>query len=174
MACKLFEIIFNQSRNKDLAYFYMQQAHDDEGQIRKSSGNRYWTHPEIVCEMLEKYNIDDDICTASLLHDTVEDSPVIYDDIKDTFGKKVADLVKEVTNIPGYDGLSKENYMNKKLLSLSPEALYIKLADMVANGEDNPNPNQLKRMQNNIDFLVDNRKDLDPIHKNLIKRFKLI
>jgi (p)ppGpp synthase/HD superfamily hydrolase len=167
MSKHLFEIIFNKSHKKDLAYYYMQIAHDDMGQIRRSTNKRYWTHPQKVCEILEEIGCSDDVCTAALLHDTKEDTEVKMLDLISTFGKEIADLVEEVSNSPDLDGLSKEDYMNKKLLRLSNEELYIKLADIYANMSDSPCPQQLLRMKNNVKYLVKNR-DLDTIHKKLI------
>jgi (p)ppGpp synthase/HD superfamily hydrolase len=148
----------------------MQIAHDDQGQLRKATGARYWTHPTAVCEILEGVGASDDICAAALLHDTAEDTDVNYDDLTDTFGKHIADLVLEVTNTPGLDGMSKEDYMNGKLLRLSDEALCVKLADILANSSDAPRPQQLERMKRNIHYLLDNRHDLDDTHQQLISK----
>jgi len=147
-------------------------AHDDMGQTRKGTGARYWTHPHTVSDILEGYGIEDeDILSAATLHDTMEDTEVSYSNIKDIFDKKVADLVKEVTNSPDLDGLGKEDYMNEKLLRISDDALLIKLGDMLHNCGDKPRLNQIERMKNNLKFLLRKRKGLKEIHRDLIDSF---
>jgi (p)ppGpp synthase/HD superfamily hydrolase len=151
----------------------MMTAHDDEGQVRKVSGARYWTHPEKVCDILESIGIEDeDILAAALLHDTVEDTAVDKLNLEETFGQRVADLVSELTNTPGLEGLSKEDYINKKLVNLSEEALTVKIADMIANSIDRPRSQQLERMKRNVDYLIEHRHISNRFHDQLIRMFR--
>jgi (p)ppGpp synthase/HD superfamily hydrolase len=168
---KIFRHIL-ESYKTDLAHEYAAIAHDDEGQRRKGTGERYIVHPEAVADTLERLGANEDVVCAAYLHDTCEDTAVNYEALKDTFGDTVAKLVKEVTNSPDLDGLGKEDYMNEKLMRLTIPALQIKLSDMLNNTMDKPRQGQLERMHNNIVYLQSRRNIDDPICNRLLKRFR--
>lgn len=77
------------------------QAH--EGQLRRT-GEPYIIHPLAVKKILEEWGMDEDTVIAGILHDTVEDTNVTLEDIKNEFGESVASkitslcLSKMVTN----------------------------------------------------------------------------
>ncbi|MFH1488871.1 MAG: HD domain-containing protein [Pseudomonadota bacterium] len=52
------------------------------------------THPLAVGILLAKAGCPDEVIAAGILHDTVEDTPVTLDDLQETFGEKVASIVK--------------------------------------------------------------------------------
>lgn len=72
------------------------EAHN--GQKRKS-GDPYIVHPLAVMKILEDWGMDEDTVIAGVLHDTVEDTEVTLDDIKNEFGESVAFLVDGVTKL---------------------------------------------------------------------------
>jgi len=84
-------------RVKDASDF-AKKAH--EGQVRKSN-EPYFTHCEAVYKILkEEWGIENEDCLiAALLHDTVEDTKVTLEEIKEEFGEDVAKLVSGVTNL---------------------------------------------------------------------------
>ena len=59
--------------------------------------------------------------------------------------------------------VGKEKYISEELCRLSPEALTVKLADMLYNMKDSPTESNYERMRKNIAFLMMNRQ-LDGIH----------
>ncbi len=66
-------------------------------QIRKN-GDPYVQHLYAVAEIISKYTNDEDIISAGLLHDTIEDvEGYEYTNLLDDFGKRVADIVEGVT-----------------------------------------------------------------------------
>ncbi len=67
-----------------------------------------------------------DIRTAALLHDTIEDHKLTYEDIKAKFGLIIADLVYEVTHV--WNG-KEWTFPNLK----SRDAMLIKFADRLSN-----------------------------------------
>ena len=74
-----------------------------KNQIRKFVGAPYFdAHVQKVNGIVKQYTTDEDLLVASLLHDTLEDCfddpDVGYIQLKDQFGKKVADIVKELTS----------------------------------------------------------------------------
>lgn len=88
----------NQKELKTLrdAYLFAKKAH--AGQKRKT-GEDYIYHPIAVASYLSKNHLDLDTLCAALLHDTVEDTSVTLNDIRQTFGKDVANLVDGVTKL---------------------------------------------------------------------------
>jgi len=115
-----------ESVNIARAYYSAQKVH--EGQLRKS-GEPYFTHCEAVYEILKEWGVKDEACLiAALLHDTVEDTKVTLEEIKQEFGKDVASLVSGVTDLNSSN--DRENL--KKILNesyIDPRVAIIKLAD---------------------------------------------
>ena len=72
------------------AYKFAEELH--KGQIRQS-GEEYIIHPLNVAVILAEMNADADTICAGLLHDTIEDTDVTYEDIKKEFGEKIARIV---------------------------------------------------------------------------------
>lgn len=68
------------------------EAHD--GQFRKGSRLPYITHLMNVMKILIELGCDDEIVAAGILHDTLEDTDVVIEDIEKLFGNRVAELVK--------------------------------------------------------------------------------
>jgi (p)ppGpp synthase/HD superfamily hydrolase len=116
-------------------------AHSAVGQRRKYSDAPYWTHCERVVATLDKFSqapVSDEMRAAAWLHDTVEDTNVNLELIRDLFGNNVYHLVEMLTDVSRpEDG----NRRARKALDLehtklaSPEAKSIKLADLIDNAE---------------------------------------
>ena len=79
------------------ALMFAAQAHS--GQTRKNSVIPYIVHPMEVCSIAATITDDEDILIATLLHDTVEDTPVTSEDIRREFGERVAELVAGETEV---------------------------------------------------------------------------
>jgi (p)ppGpp synthase/HD superfamily hydrolase len=147
-----------------------------EGQTRKVSGLPYVVHPievySIVKKFKESHNIDS-ICAAAVLHDTLEDTAVTYDELEKEFGYMTASLVAEVTSdATKVQLLGKLQYINEKLYGLTSYALVIKLADMLANVTDNPVPKTVKRISQHMDFLEASGRVISNTHKKLIEQIR--
>ena len=78
------------------AYRLAENAH--KGQNR-ASGEPYVNHCVAVASILAEIRVPVEVVVAGLLHDTVEDTPVTLDDIKNDFGEDVAKLVDGVTKL---------------------------------------------------------------------------
>jgi GTP diphosphokinase / guanosine-3',5'-bis(diphosphate) 3'-diphosphatase len=78
------------------AYKMAENAH--EGQLR-ASGEPYVNHCVAVAAILAELRVPADVVVAGMLHDTVEDTPVTLEDIKNDFGEDVARLVDGVTKL---------------------------------------------------------------------------
>lgn len=114
------------------AFNFAQQRHS--GQFRKNSNIAYFTHPKYVARIIEKITDDEDLVCVALLHDVIEDTNTTYDEVKNIFGDKIANLVNELTNNSEECGkLKKKDYMVLKFNTISSDALTVKLADRYHN-----------------------------------------
>ena len=109
------------------------------GQKRKGSdGEPYINHPLEVASLLASVGgVDDaDIITASLLHDTVEDTGVSIEEIEREFGPVVAGYVREVTDDKSLPKAERKRLQVEHAPHLSNGAKQIKLADKISNIRD--------------------------------------
>ena len=118
------------------AYRFSEAAH--AGQTRQS-GDPYISHPLAVAEILADWHLDGQTLMAALLHDVTEDTKVTKDEISDTFGRPVADLVDGVSKLDKIEFQSAadaqaENF-RKMLLAMARDVrvILIKLADRLHN-----------------------------------------
>lgn len=113
---------------------YADMAHD--GIVRKS-GEPYILHPIAVSCILAHMRLDPETLMAALLHDVIEDTDFNKDDITETFGFTVAELVDGVTKLSH----SSDKEYNKaasfrKILQATlqdPRVIIVKLADRYHN-----------------------------------------
>lgn len=78
------------------AFEFGARAH--AGQTRKS-GEPYISHPIAVAHILADLRMDKDTIIAAILHDVVEDTEVVHDQIVTRFGEEVAHLVDGVSKL---------------------------------------------------------------------------
>ena len=116
------------------------------GQKRKS-GEDYVIHPILVAVITSYFSDDEDVITAAILHDIVEDTDYTIYYIKDEFNKNVANLVEGLTKIVeiresslipsnSNEKLTKSAMTFRKMLLASIEdirVLVIKLCDRLHN-----------------------------------------
>ena len=68
-----------------------------KGQTRKRSNTPYILHPMEVASIVASITDDKEVLAAALLHDTVEDTTITVEDIKNNFNERVASLVESET-----------------------------------------------------------------------------
>ena len=68
-----------------------------EGQKRKGTDVPYIVHPFEVAQILTKAGASESVICAGLLHDTVEDTEVTLEEIRQKFGGEVAEMVSVMT-----------------------------------------------------------------------------
>ena len=118
------------------AYVYAAAAH--AGQTRLS-GEPYLSHPLAVADTLAEMRLDAPSVVAGLLHDTVEDTKATIEEIDESFGEEVADIVDGVTKISMLTFDSKEaqqaENIRKMILAMNEDmrVLFVKLADRLHN-----------------------------------------
>ena len=64
-----------------------------QGKVRKFRGYPYILHPVEVAQILSTMTDDEEVITAGILHDIVEDTDGTLGEIKKRFGSRVAELV---------------------------------------------------------------------------------
>ena len=163
----LLEAIEDFPKNTRAMYRFARRRHNDTGAIRKVSKEPYWVHPEGVAKIVMEHGGSDIEIKAAMAHDVLEDTGDTFEDIAEKFGEDVASIVKEVTNDNDEIAkIGKERYISEELCRLSPEALTVKLADMLYNMKDSPTEKNYERMRKNVAFLMMNRP-LDGKHLEL-------
>ena len=110
------------------AYRWGAMKHD--GQLRKNSGLPYFIHPVRVARNLKAE--DDEMIIAGLLHDVLEDTNGTYDEIREQFGYRVAELVKGMTKT---EEISMFQAMDS-VINEFPEVVTIKVSDRIDNLTD--------------------------------------
>src|SRR3546814_203831 len=118
------------------AYVFSVQKH---GSQKRASGDPYFSHPIEVAGILTGLNLDEPTIITALLHDTIEDTLVTYEDIEKNVGPEIARLVYGVTKLAKIEAQTEneraaEN-LRKFLLAMSDDirVLLVKLADRLHN-----------------------------------------
>ncbi len=121
------------------AYAYAAKAH--LGQYRKKTRIPYFTHIITTMNYALELTQDIEVLQGAILHDTVEDTWVTFDDLKREFGERVARLVEAETENKRRDMPASQTWEIRKqeaighLKSAPPDAKRIFLADKTANLE---------------------------------------
>jgi len=125
------------------AFDLASHAHADQ---KRASGEPYIQHCLAVAQMLAELRLDTDTLAAALMHDTLEDTSVTYEELSTEFGEEIARLVDGVTKLGQIDqlsGLSERNIkedaqaesLRKMFLAMVDDVrvVLIKLADRLHN-----------------------------------------
>lgn len=112
------------------------KAHN--GQRRKNrTQDPYINHPIEVAALISAedfdLNIREDILIAALLHDTIEDTTTTYNDIKERFGERVANMVAECSDDKKLPKVQRKKLQIEHAANVSIGAALVKLADKLSN-----------------------------------------
>ncbi len=115
-------------------------AKNHEGQLRHDGFTPYICHPIFVAIIVSEYTDDENLTTAALLHDTIEDTGYTAEKLESDFGAQIKSLIMELTVIqdegPGRNWRKQNEKFLKNLPSKSKESLIIKMADNIHNLSD--------------------------------------
>ena len=90
----------------DRAILFAVNAHHNTE--RRGKGFPYIVHPMEAVSIVATITPDQEILAAAALHDTIEDTDVTYEELRQAFGSRVADLVAEETD-RFIEGVSEED-----------------------------------------------------------------
>jgi guanosine-3',5'-bis(diphosphate) 3'-pyrophosphohydrolase len=96
----------------------------------------YINHPIALADVLvNEGGVDDMVAlAAAVLHDTIEDTETSYEELRQRFGKEIADVVLEVTDDKS---LPKAERKKRQVCTPAPRgARLVKLADKICNLRD--------------------------------------
>ncbi len=140
-----YDILFNKIKNSydeemlekiKEAYLYASLAHKDK---KRLSGEDYITHPLNVAYILSDLNVDYITIMSALLHETINHGDKTKEELEETFGATVADIVNTISKINklelSNDSESSAIYLRKVLVGLASDirVIFIKLADRLHN-----------------------------------------
>ncbi len=120
----------------DRAYIYSARVHD--GQVRLS-GEPYLSHPLEVAGILSDMKLDVTSVAAGLLHDVIEDTHAVPEEIENLFGPEVLHIVSGVTKLSSLSFHSSRarqaESLRKMFLAMADDirVILIKLADRLHN-----------------------------------------
>jgi len=125
--------------DKELLRTAFEMATHAHKTMRRKSGEPYILHPIAVAMIcVEEIGLGVRSTICALLHDTIEDTDLTLEDVKNEFGNEIAKIVDGLTKISGVmDANSSQQAENFKkiLLTLTddPRVILIKLADRLHN-----------------------------------------
>ena len=90
----------------DRAIIFAVKAH--AGTERRGKGFPYIVHPMEAVEIVATITPDQELLAAAALHDTVEDTDVTIDQIREEFGERIANLVASESDVM-IQGVSEED-----------------------------------------------------------------
>ena len=94
------------------AFRVAEKAHTGQ---KRASGDPYINHCLAVAAILIEYSMPAEVVVAGLLHDTIEDTKVTYEDLKRDFGEGVANLVQGVTKLTELPRVSRGEHREEAL-----------------------------------------------------------
>lgn len=153
-------------------YYFAKGRHDH--QLRKVSNKPYYIHPRGVAYIVMIMGGTVDQINAAFGHDLLEDTDTSFTEIKVVSGSyHCAEICSELRNNRyTINDIGKETYMSNKLVCLSDDALVVKLADILYNMLDCPTDKGMERMKINVEYLLENRKNIPENCKKIIELIK--
>ena len=152
----------------DRAHQFAARAYGSEAELR---------HPLEVGRLLEEAGFDDDVVTAAVLHDLVEDTDVGAGEIASEFGTRVAALVSTLTedeSIGDYE--RRKEVHRRRVAEAGRDAAAIFVADKLSNarrmrrGAKDPDPRKIAHYAATLELMRSAYPDLpllDPLAEEL-------
>jgi (p)ppGpp synthase/HD superfamily hydrolase len=119
----------------DEAIEFAAKAH--EGQFRKGTKRPYIVHPVEVADIVSTMTTDEEIISAAVLHDTIEDCTDVTEEILEKkFGKRVAFMVAQESEDKSRTWKERKGATIQHLKVAPREVKMIGLADKLSNMRD--------------------------------------
>ena len=107
------------------------EAH--QGQYRKGTRTPYITHPYAVGLILMEAGCPEAVIIAGILHDTVEDTDMTLEFIRERFGDAIADIVDGCSENKALRWRARKTERIEALRTASPEVCTVTCADKLHN-----------------------------------------
>ena len=126
-----------ETRLLDRAVVFAVRAH--AGTERRGKGFPYIVHPLEAVGIVATMTSDQELLSAAVLHDTVEDTDITLEQIRAEFGNRIASLVATETDMPVGEMNLEKNWRIRKqaaidrLASASRDAKIVALGDKLSN-----------------------------------------
>lgn len=136
LSAKLDYLDDEQRAKVERAFKFGARAHG--GQSR-ASGEPYITHPVAVASIVADLKLDVESICAAILHDVVEDTPLVVQQIREQFGDDVANIVDGVSKLDQLSftsrGEAQVESFRKMMLAMVEDirVILVKLADRLHN-----------------------------------------
>jgi len=136
----------------------------------------YINHPISLANILcnEAHVADVDVICGALLHDTVEDTDTTSEELEKEFGKKICNIVMDVTDDKTLGKQARKQAQIDHAAHASGEAKLVKLADKISNLRDvavNSPPHwSLERQQEYFDWakqVIDQVRGVHPLLESI-------
>ena len=134
------------------------------GPSRRKSGEPFYLHPLSVAQIVLDYDQDEATIIGALLHDTVEDTPMLLEHIEVLFGRPTAEVVDVVTHLQSIPhSIYKVKMSGSENLQMlertgNKRGLYVKLADRMHNIQTIKGHSKVSKrkliVQETMDFFV--------------------
>lgn len=121
----------------DRAIVFAVKAHHNTE--RRGKGFPYIVHPMEAVEIVSTITPDQELLAAAALHDTIEDTDITYDQLREAFGERVANLVHDESD-QFTEGISEEDSWHDRkqaaidrLAAASHDAKIVAMGDKLSN-----------------------------------------
>lgn len=117
------------------AIAFATRAH--EGQVRKGTARPFITHPLEVGKIVSTMTNDEEVISAAILHDTIEDCEQVTEEmIRQEFNARVAELVSQESEDKSKTWMERKSHTIAHLKVAPREIQMIGLADKLSNMRD--------------------------------------
>jgi (p)ppGpp synthase/HD superfamily hydrolase len=151
------------------AYRFAAEAH--QGQKYPGTELPYLLHVGLVCmETLAALGVererDGDLALqCALLHDTIEDTPTTYEQLRDNFGAAVADGARALSKDETLEKSAQMADSLRRIREQPPEVWMVKLADRITNLQQPPShwkPEKIARYRQEAQQIYDALHEASP------------
>lgn len=104
-----------------------------EGALRKGSPIPYITHPMEVAMIVALMTEDQDLIVAAYLHDVIEDAGVVYEELEQQFGTRIARLVRRESEDKSKSWIERKQATIDRLASAGREDKLLAFGDKLSN-----------------------------------------
>ena len=120
---------------RERAILFATKAHD--GQFRKGTNRPYILHPLEVGEIVASMTQDEEVISAAILHDTIEDCESVTEEIlREQFSARVAKLVLQESEDKSKTWIERKSHTIQFIRMAPLEVQMIGLADKLSNMRD--------------------------------------